>query len=70
MKRRRLTVTYTQPESRRDQFPRPRLEPMPLLRLHGRWLDRAGFAIGARVRVIVASGLLALEVIDPENDQD
>jgi hypothetical protein len=43
--------------------------PIPFLRLRGRWLDQAGFCIGKPVRVTVAHGLLAIEVID-ENDQD
>ncbi len=62
-KPRRLTVSYTHPDSR-ARLPRTALPPMPLLRLRGRWLDRAGFAIGAPVRVAVAPGLLVLEVID------
>ncbi len=37
---------------------------MPFLRLQGRWLDAAGFAIGANVRVQVEPGRLVLEVID------
>jgi hypothetical protein len=36
------------------------------LRLQGCWLDRAGFAIGAEVRVEVVPGWLVLEVIEPE----
>jgi hypothetical protein len=38
---------------------------MPFLRLRGRWLDQAGFAIGANVRVEVAAGRLVLEVVEP-----
>jgi hypothetical protein len=67
MKPRRLTVSYTRPESR-ARLPRPLPDPMPLLRLRGRWLDQAGFAIGARVRVKVTPGRLALEVLDDEHD--
>lgn len=63
MKPRRLTVSRTHPEHR-ARFPRPLPLPMPFLRLRGRWLDQAGFTIGATVRVAVAPGLLALEVID------
>jgi hypothetical protein len=37
---------------------------MPFLRLQGRWLDQAGFTIGANVRVEVAAGRLVVEVID------
>jgi hypothetical protein len=66
MKRRRLTVSRTHPESR-ARFPRrPVLAPVPQLRLQGRWLDQAGFAIGSSVRVAVAPGLLVLEVLDEE----
>jgi len=39
---------------------------MPFLRLQGRWLDQAGFAIGAQVRVQVMRGRLVLEVIETE----
>lgn len=65
MKPRRLTVSYTHPESRAVRA-RDLLAPMPFLRLQGRWLDQAGFAIGANVRVQVSSGRLVLEVIEPE----
>jgi hypothetical protein len=64
MKPRRLRVSRTQPESRASRFPRRLPDPMPFLRLQGRWLDQAGFTIGSEVRVVVAHGLLALEVID------
>jgi hypothetical protein len=43
-----------------------RLAPKPHLRLTGRWLDRAGFAVGAAVRVRVSPKRLVLEVIGPE----
>jgi len=36
---------------------------MPFLRLRGRWLDQAGFPIGAPVRVEVSAGRLVVEVI-------
>jgi hypothetical protein len=42
---------------------------MPFLRLQGRWLDQAGFAIGAQVRVEVDRGRLVVEVIDAEPAQ-
>jgi len=64
MKPRRLTVSRTEAPSRARRCPRPLPEPLPFLRLQGRWLDQAGFTIGADVRVVVAHGLLALEVID------
>lgn len=63
MNSRRLKVSYWRPESR---VPLHRLLPMPFLRLQGRWLDQAGFAIGADVRVQVTPGRLVLEVIEPE----
>ena len=44
------------------------LPPMPFLRLQGCWLDRAGFAIGADVRVQVEPGRLVLEVIEPQTE--
>lgn len=42
----------------------PRPDPLPYLRLRGRWLAAAGFAVGAQIRVQVAPGRLLLEVID------
>ncbi len=69
MKRRRLRVSRTHPESRSQRFPHSLPQPIPLLRVRGRWLDEAGFTIGAEVRIVVARGLLALEVIDTETDQ-
>lgn len=65
MKPRRLTVARTTPESR-GRHPRPPLAPMPLLRLKGRWMDAAGFAIGRPVRVEVTPGRLVLEIVDDE----
>ncbi len=38
----------------------------PQLRLQGRWLDEAGFAIGMRVGVQVMPGKLVLEVLGPK----
>lgn len=66
MNSRRLTVSYRQPDSR-CRVPLHRLEPMSFVRLQGRWLDQAGFAIGAQVRVQVTPGRLVLEVIEPES---
>lgn len=69
MHARRLTVSSLHPESRAR---RPRYQataPMPFLRLRGRWLDQAGFPIGANVRVEVSNGRLVLEVIDALSDQ-
>jgi len=69
MKRRRLKVSRTHVESR-ARAARVALPPIPQLRIQGRWLDKAGFTIGCNVRVAVARGLLALEVIEPTNEND
>jgi len=37
--------------------------PAPFLRLKGRWLDRAGFPIGSKVRVEVSQGRLIIEAL-------
>lgn len=67
MNARRLTVSSRYPESRaRTAAPYVPSTPMPFLRLQGRWLDQAGFAIGAQVRVEVDRGRLVVEVIDAE----
>lgn len=51
MNARRLTVSSRYPESRaRTAAPYVPSTPMPFLRLQGRWLDEAGFAIGAQAR--------------------
>ena len=63
MNSRRLRVSYHRPGS---IVPWRLLTPMPFLRLQGRWLDRAGFAVGANVQVQVEPGRLVLEVIDPQ----
>lgn len=68
MKPRRLKVSRTEAQSRARRCPRPLPQPLPFLRLQGRWLDAAGFAIGKPVRVAVAPGLIALEVIHDERD--
>jgi hypothetical protein len=39
---------------------------MPTLRLQGRWLDEAGFAIGMQVSVHVMPGRLVLETLGPK----
>ena len=65
---RHLTLGYRPVDSRSrvSDCTWSRLAPKPHLRLTGRWLDRAGFAVGAAVRVQVAPGRLVLEVIEPE----
>jgi hypothetical protein len=42
------------------------LPSMPTLRLEGRWMDEAGFAIGTRVGVQVMPGRLVLEALGPK----
>ncbi len=39
---------------------------VPLLRLHGAWLERAGFAIGVSVKVQVSCGRLVIEAAESE----
>jgi Toxin SymE, type I toxin-antitoxin system len=63
MNSRHLKVSY---QSAPSQQPYTLLPPMPFLRLQGRWLDAAGFAIEASVRVQVEPGRLVLEVIEPQ----
>ncbi len=50
---RKMTVSYIGPR-------------LPYLRMQGRWLDRAGFGIGTRVRVEVCEGRLIVEAIEVE----
>lgn len=64
MHARRLTVSRQYPESRAARHRYAPVTPMPFLRLRGRWLDEAGFTIGANVRVEVAAGRLVLEVVE------
>jgi toxic protein SymE len=68
MNQRRLTVSRHCPESHASRS--GPLSPMPFLRLQGRWLDQAGFAIGANVRVEVAAGRLVLEVVVADAEQE
>jgi Toxin SymE, type I toxin-antitoxin system len=63
MNSRQLKVSYRPTQS---HVPLRMPSPMPFLRLQGRWLDRAGFAVGANVHVQVEPGRLVLEVIDPQ----
>jgi hypothetical protein len=64
--RRRYTVSAAGVQSTADEYPRPWLDPMPSLRLRGRWLKQAGFDNGARVHVSVEAGKLVVEVEQPE----
>ena len=66
MNPRRLTVSYQTANTYHREWPHRPLPSKPFLRLHGRWLDEAGFAIGAQVCVQVMPGRLVLEVIEPE----
>jgi type I toxin-antitoxin system toxin SymE len=61
MESRRLTVSYG-PRSARQ--PDGRSESAPSLRLHGAWLQRAGFGVGVRVNAQVGVGRLVVEAID------
>lgn len=66
MNARRLTVSRAYPECRAARPQYLPTAPMPFLRLQGRWLDEAGFAIGANVRVAVSAGRLVVEVISTD----
>ncbi len=59
---RRLTVSYWVSPVRRSTG---RGVSLPYLRLLGRWLERAGFAIGSTVRVSVSPGKLMIEIAAP-----
>jgi toxic protein SymE len=64
-KQRRLKVSYRPVRSHSRESVKRNLVPMPYVRLVGRWLDEAGFAIGCDISVQVSSGKLVLEVIEP-----
>jgi hypothetical protein len=66
MRGRRLTVSYL-PALWHEFTPRP--EPLPYLRLRGRWLEEAGFPVGAQIRVRVEPHRLILEVIDTDTNE-
>jgi toxic protein SymE len=57
---------YVKPDCAYPTAPRREPEPqrVPFLRLQGRWLHQAGFAIGTAVRVLVTPGRVVLEVDD------
>ncbi len=42
---------------------------VPMIRLRGKWLERAGFDEGARVEITVADGKLTLTVTQPQASQ-
>jgi hypothetical protein len=60
---RRLTVYYGMYSVR---GPDGRAMSIPMLRLQGAWLERAGFAIGVRVKVHVTPGRLIIEAAESE----
>ena len=60
---RRLTVSYG---TYRVRGPDERAISIPLLRLQGAWLERAGFAVGAPVKLHVSRGRLVIEAAEPE----
>ena len=62
---RHLTVGDWRPTPRWPQHNQPTARPS--LRLQGRWLDRAGFAIGANVHVLVTPRRLVVEVVESES---
>src|SRR5690348_17258178 len=57
-------LPYVKPDDAYPTAPRLKPEPprVPFLRLQGRWLHQAGFAIGTPVRMLVTPGRLVLEV--------
>jgi hypothetical protein len=42
---------------------------VPMIRLRGKWLERAGFGEGALVEITVADGRLTLTVTKPQVPQ-
>jgi len=61
--RRLIMCSKSGRDSRKE--PLRQLPSMPTLRLQGRWLDEAGFAIGMEVGVQVIPGRLVLETLGP-----
>jgi hypothetical protein len=62
------TPTNTSLEAFHLRLGRPPRAPAPSLRLQGRWLDQAGFAIGSKVRVDALPGRLVIETL-PESQE-
>ena len=60
---RRLTVSYG---TYRVRGPDECAMSVPMLRLQGAWLERAGFAIGAPVKLHVSRGRLVIEAVESE----
>ena len=63
---RQLKIRVFRPSAR--AFQRSEAPPMPSLHLQGRWLEQAGFPIGAHVRVQVAPRRLVVELIESDDD--
>ncbi|MGH8259022.1 MAG: SymE family type I addiction module toxin [Steroidobacteraceae bacterium] len=59
-----LKIRDWRPSERWPQRTEP--GPRPSLPLRGYWLERAGFAVGAHVRVQVSRRRLVIEVIEPD----
>ena len=59
---RRLTVGYMA-SSARHGYP-------PHIRIMGRWVEEAGFAVGAKVDVDVSHGRLVIELAPPEPESE
>ncbi|MBS0366348.1 MAG: SymE family type I addiction module toxin [Proteobacteria bacterium] len=62
---RRLTIAHG---TRSVREPSGHSTPVPMLRLQGAWLRRAGFAVGVPVIVRVSGGRLVIERPEPERD--
>ena len=60
---RRLTMSYG---SYKVRGPDGCAMSVPLLRLQGAWLERAGFSVGVPVKVHVSPGRLVIEAAEPE----
>lgn len=61
-KARRLTVGYLASSARQGHPPH--------IRIMGRWVEEAGFAVGAKVDVDVSHGRLVIELAPPEPESE
>jgi hypothetical protein len=69
---RRYTVTNRGRMSDRERPPwvrRERAEPVPEIRLSGKWLGRAGFLPGSKVEVRVRPGCIVVFVTAPPDPE-
>lgn len=57
-KSRRLTVGYMASSTSKDLSPH--------IRIMGRWVEKAGFAVGSKVNVDISHGRLVIELAPPE----